>query len=163
MERESVLPVGFNGTFVFTNWSDEEFIGKWGSKEYHFAALSTAPMIMPEQTPLEIQQIRKKFAKDLAEREFFNSKGYKTLQKQEKNADGTPRLNSINQAGTYSINELAPFIQKALEPLEVSQVLVKEGTRPKIEETLSRNNKGNLNSQVIADESDLEEMSRKNK
>lgn len=149
MDRDSVLPENFDGTFRFTNWTDEEFVGKWGGKEYHFAALSTAPMIMPEFTPLEVQYIRKKFAKDLAEREYFNSKGYKNLRKQEVNSDGTARLNSMNQAGTYSLNELSPFIQKALEPLEISKILVTKSEKASLESTLSRNESGELNSTVI--------------
>ena len=79
MAHEPVLPEDFDGTFRFTNPSEEDFIGEWGSKEYHFPAGKTVPMVMPEYSPIEIQHIRKKFAKNLAEREFYKSKGYETM------------------------------------------------------------------------------------
>ena len=150
MKVETVLPEDFDGVFRFTNWSDEEFVGVWGKKEYHFPALSTSPIVMPDQTPLEIQNIRKKFAKDLAEREFFKSQQYNSLKRQEKNDDGTPKLNSIHMAGTYSIESLAPFIQKALDPLPIAKAVVQEAQTVNIEDKLSRNDDGELNTQPVS-------------
>ena len=149
MQYEPILPVNFDGTFRFTNWTDEDFIGKWGGKEYHFPSGTTSPMIISDQTPLEIQQIRKKFAKDLAEREFYKSLEYKRLQSQERNTDGTPRLNSIQQAGTYSMESLTPFIQKCLEPLPISTATVTESPKIPLEEKLTRNTEGELNTVAI--------------
>ncbi len=150
MKVEKVLPVDFDGTFKFTNWSDEEFVGVWGKKQYHFPAISTSPMIMAEYSPLEVQHIRKKFAKDLAEREFFKSQKYKdTYVSQEKNPDGTPRLNSIHQAGTYSLETLTPFIQKCLEPLPIVKADVTVAVTSKMEDKLSRNEEGDLNTEAI--------------
>lgn len=149
MKFESVLPTDFDGVFRFTNWSDEDFAGKWGGKEYIFAAKTTAPMIIPEHSPLEIQNIRKKFAKDLAEREFFKSKNYNKFKAQETNNDGSPKLNSIQQAGQYSLTELVPFIQRCLVPLEVSKVIVQEAPHEKLEDKLTRNNDGDLNTEAI--------------
>ncbi len=149
MEFEKVLPVDFDGTFRFSNWTDEDFVARWDSKEYIFPAKTTSPIFMPNQTPLEIQQIRKKFAKDLAEREFFKSQDYKKLMAQERNIDGSPRLSGIHGAGTYSLDSLAPFIQRGLEPLPASKVTVKPVASVPIEETLSKNEEGELNTEAI--------------
>jgi hypothetical protein len=160
MKYENTLPEDFDGVFRFTNWSNEEFIGKWGGKEYHFPPETTSPMVIPEHSPLEIQHIRKKFAKDLAEREFNKTALYKNLTKQEKNNDGSPRLNSIHQAGSYSIDQLKDLIQKCLEPLPVSRVTVKTVEKPDIQETLTRNEKGKVNTQVIDQDESLVEKAR---
>lgn len=149
MKYENTLPEDFNGTFYFTNWSNEEFIGRWGNKAYHFSPETTSPMVIPEHSPLEVQHIRKKFARDLAEREFYKSQGYKNLMKQERNPDGSPRLNGLHAAGTYSVDQLTPFIQKCLEPLPVAKALVQTVDRVSLEDTLTRNNKGKLNTEAI--------------
>ncbi len=149
MKYENTLPEDFDGVFRFTNWSNEDFVGGWGGKKYIFQAETTSPMVIPEHSPLEIQYIRKKFAKDLAEREFYKSQNYKTLMKQERNPDGSPRLNGLHSAGTYSVDQLTPFIQKCLEPLPISKALVQAVDKVPVEDTLSRNNKGKLNTEAI--------------
>lgn len=149
MKYEQVLPENFNGVFYFTNWSDEDFVGVWNSKQYSFPKKSTSPMIIPEHSPVEIQNIRKKFAKNLAEREFYKSKEYGRLMSQERNPDGSPRLNSLHQGGTYSMNELAPYIQKCLEPLPMSHVVVTDVPKENVEDKLSRNEDGELNTTAI--------------
>lgn len=149
MQVERVLPADFDGTFRFTNWTDEAFVGVWGGKQYHYPGKTTSPIVMTDQTPLEIQQIRKKFAKDLAEREFFKGQAYNRLHAQERNNDGSPRLNSIQQAGTYSLEDLSPFIQRCLEPLTVASAKVTDAPKESIESKLSRNESGELNTEVI--------------
>jgi len=149
LQYENTLPENFDGTFRFTNWTDEDFIGKWGGKEYKFPAKSTSPIIMTNHTPLEIQSIRKKFAKNLAEREFGKTDSYKRLVNQEKNNDGSPRLNSIHQAGTYSIETLAPLIQKCLEPLQLSKVIVSDAPHQPLEEKLSKGDDGTPNTVAL--------------
>ena len=149
MKYEATLPEDFDGVFRFTNWTDEDFVGVWGGKEYHFTAERTSPMIMPEFSPLEIQHIRKKFAKNLGEREFFKSQQYGTLKKQERNDDGTVRLNSIHSAATYNMDQLTPFIQKCLEPLPISKAIVNEAPRETVEEKLTRNDEGELNTKAV--------------
>jgi hypothetical protein len=148
-ENENILPEDFDGVFRFTNWTDEEFVGVWGKKEYRFAPQTTSPMIMAEYSPLEIQYIRKKFAKDLGELEFYKSKEYAAFKRQEKNDDGTPRLNSIHMATSYSDNDLTSFIQKCLEPLPEVRAVVKQAPSVDLEETLSRNEDGELNTNAI--------------
>lgn len=149
MEYERILPEDFDGTFRFTNPTDEDFVGKWGGKEYIFPAQTTSPMIILNQTPLEIQQIRKKFAKDLAEREFFKSAQYANLMKQERNPDGSARAGSIHAAGTYSLDDLTPFIQACLKPLPVAKARVQDAPTIQMEEKLSKNEDGELNSQAV--------------
>ena len=161
MKYETTLPEDFTGTFSFTNWTDKDFVGKWGGKEYHFAAQTTSPMIIPEHSPLEVQHIRKKFAKDLAEREFYNSSEYNRLFKQERNPDGSARLNSIHQGGAYSLDQLTPLIQKALENLPESRAKVVIAEKTNLEETLSRNEKGELNTVAIGEKDSLREKALK--
>ena len=160
MKYETTLPEDFDGVFRFTNWSNEEFIGGWGGKKYTFPSETTSPMVIPEHSPLEIQHIRKKFAKDLAEREFYKSQNYKFLMKQERNPDGTPRLNGLHSAGTYSLDQLTPFIQKCLEPLPISKALVQTVEKIPLEETLTRNNKGKLNTEAIDGSESLSDKAR---
>lgn len=149
MKYEPVLPKDFDGTFRFTNWTEEDFIAKWGGKEYRFPSKTTSPIIIHDQTPLEIQSIRKKFAKDLAEREFSKSTAFAVLQKQERNDDGTPRLNSIHQAGAYSIETLTPYIQRCLEPLPTGHADVTVPVTVPMEAKLSRDEDGSLNTEAI--------------
>lgn len=151
MKYENTLPPNFTGVFHFTNsWDEEEFVGKWGNKEYHFPSHSTSPMIIPEHSPLEIQHIRKKFAKDWAEQDFFKyHPKYGRLMRQEKNDDGTPRLNSIQQAGTYTIDDLAEGIQKCLNPLEIKEAFISKVEEIPMEDKLSRNADGELNTKAL--------------
>lgn len=162
MKYETVLPEDFNGIFYFTNPTEEDFIGKWGGKEYKYPAQTTSPMIIPEHSPLEIQNIRKKFAKDLAELQFFKSSQYSKLRAQEVNTDGSPRLNSIQMAGTYTINELGSFIQQCLKPLPVSKAIVTEMSKDKLEDKLSRDEEGDLNTVAISQKTSLRDKAFKN-
>ena len=158
MKYETVLPEDFDGVFRFTNWSDEDFIGVWNSVAYKFPANSTSPMVMP-YSPLEIQHIRKKFAKDLAEKVYFKSSEYEKIRLVEGPRDGMtmqPRLNSIHQATSYSLGNLAPYIQKALEPLAIAKAEAHAISKPKIEESLSRDSKtGQLNTEAMDDRTSL--------
>lgn len=162
MKYETVLPEDFDGVFRFTNPTDEDFIGKWGGKEYKYPAQTTSPMIIPEHSPLEIQNIRKKFAKDLGEREFFKSPAYAKLRLQEINTDGTPRLNSIHMAGTYSTDNLTSFIQQCLKPLPISKALVTEMQKEKLEDKLTRDDDGELNTVAIDKKTSLKDKAFKN-
>ena len=121
MQYESTLPEEFDGTFKFSNPTDADFIGIWDKKEYRFPAGKTVPMVMTEYSPLEIQHIRKKFAKDLAEQMFYKTSEYK----EKKDQEGTPgnrTMSGIHLAATYSLEDLTPFIQKCLEPLEAGKI-----------------------------------------
>lgn len=153
MKMERVLPEDFNGVFEFTNWTDEEFIGKWGGKEYRFPPQSRSPMLIPEHSPIEVQNIRKKFAKDLAEREFFKTPKYEVLRLREGVKDELgmvqPRAQGMSHAGQYTLVDLVPFIQKCLEPLPIKKATVTVAPKPNVEENLTRNKHGQLNSEAI--------------
>lgn len=159
MKYETMLPADFDGVFRFTNsWENDEFVGTWGKKNYHFAPNSTSPMIMPEHSPLEIQHIRKKFAKDWAEQDFFkNSPKYKAYFAQERNTDGTARLNSIHQSVAYTLDDLKEGIQKCLRPLEIKRAFVDSSKEVPLETVLSRNEDGELNTMAVNQRTSLKE------
>jgi hypothetical protein len=148
MDYESVLPPDFDGVFRFSNPSDEDFVGIWGGKEYLFPAESTVPLMIMEHSPIEIQHIRKKFAKDLAEREFYKSKEYKVMQGQE-GKSGNRVFNSIHQAATYTIADLEPYIQACLKQLPVSKLVSKEASKVHVEDKLHTKDDGTYNTEVI--------------
>lgn len=146
----TVLPADFDGVIRFTNPYSEDFTGFWNSKGYTFKAMTTSPMIIHDATPVEVMHIRKKFAKELAEREFFKTDKAKKLESIERNPDGTPRLNSVMMANSYNLDsDLAPLIQKCLEPLPISKVIVTEIPKENIEEKLSKDEEGNLRTTVV--------------
>ena len=148
MKYEPVLPEDFDGTFKFSNFSDEDFTAVWNKKEYTFPANSTVPMIMTEHSPIEIQHIRKHFAKKLAEREFFKSDDYKLKAGQE-GTPGNRTMTGIHQAATYTLDELAPYIQKCLLPMKDAKLTSRPVKTHSIEEKLTRNDDGELNTEAI--------------
>lgn len=161
MKPSSTLPGDFDGFFYFTNDSDEEFIGKWGSKEYHFAPRSTSPIIIPTETPLNIQQIRKKFARDWAEREYGRSQAFESLKALEHNPDGSPRLNSFQTANQYSETDLIDYIQRCLKPLPKARVAITDVEIAPLEEKLSRGDEGELNTAAVKTDTDLKDLATK--
>lgn len=148
LKYDTELPENFDGRFFFTNPDTEEFVGIWGKKEYHFPPETTSPITILDASPLEVQQIRKKFAKDLGEKMFWKSKGYAALRKQE-GTPGNRTMNSIHQAGSYSLTDLEQFIQQCLKPLPESRAKVKTVHTTPMEQTLSRNDDGDLNTGVV--------------
>ncbi len=144
MKYETVLPSDFDGIFKFTNWSDTEFVGTWNKKQYHYAAQTTSPMIIPEHSPLEIQNIRKKFAKDLAEREFFKGTRYELLRSPE-GVLGNRTMSGIHTANAYTLDDLKEGIQACLKPLEMRRADVTTVTEAPIQDKLSKNEEGELN------------------
>lgn len=145
----NVLPENFTGVFYFTNWSDEDFIGTWGKRGYLYPAMKTTPMVIFDATPLEVQNIRKKFAREFSEREFFKSDKALKLQSQEILADGTPRFKSFKNAALYTDSDLKEYIQKCLDPLPLAQQTVME-VNPVIdvEERMSVDEDGERNTQI---------------
>lgn len=156
MKYETTLPQDFDGVFKFTNWSDEEFVGVWGKKEYHFAANATSPMIIPEHSPIEIQHIRKKFAKDLAEREFFKSQKYEIFRAPEGTL-GNRTMSGIQTAGAYTLNDLSDGIQRCLKPLEIQRAFVAPVQEVSLESKLTTNDDGELNTKAVDKKASLRE------
>jgi len=148
MSYESVLPEKFDGTFKFSNPTEKDFIGVWDKEEYLFPAGKTVPMIMPAHSPLEIQHIRKKFAKDLAEREFYNSKSYKDKADQE-GSSGNRTMTGIHQAATYSLEDLTPFIQKCLQPLDMADMTSQPRQGQTVESKLHKDDDGSFVTSAI--------------
>jgi hypothetical protein len=138
LKPENALPVDFDGTFKFTNFTDSEFKAKWNSVEYTFPPLKTVPMIISNATPLEVQSIRKKFAKELAIREWYKTPKFVGM-----NAHvpgGTPAL--------YTDSDIAPLIQRCLEPLPIARATV-EVQKSDIESKLSVDAKGRKRTRVL--------------
>lgn len=157
MKYENTLPEEFNGVFFFSNWTDEDFVAKWNSKEYHFKANTMSPLVINDESPLQIQWVRKKFAKDLAEREFFKSQKYQQYLGQERSPEGVAKFNSIHQAAQYNLNDLAPYIQKCLTPLTVKRADVANAPVPAMEEVLSRDEDGQLNTAPLDKKTSLKD------
>lgn len=114
VKNDNVLPADFDGVFRFTNNTDEDFVGTWNKIAYTFPPRSTSPMIISGASPEDVQHIRKKFARELAEREFYKSQSFKAMDAKAPAGSGaTPAI--------YSEGDLAPFIQSCLEPLPVAR------------------------------------------
>jgi hypothetical protein len=130
--NSNILPEDFDGVFRFTNFSDEDFVAKWDKVEYTFPANKTSPMVM-NATPVEIQNIRKKFARELAEREFYK----------------TPKFNKMNEhvpggkPALYTDSDLQPFIQKCLEPLPIVHARTRVLPKDNLEDKNSKDEEGN--------------------
>lgn len=149
MNEKNVLPVDFDGIFRFTNWTDNEFKARWNNLEYAFPAQHMVPMIIPNSTPEEVQYIRKKFAKELAIREFYATDRFKNMENVP--PGGVPAL--------YTEKDLTPFIQKCLEPLPIAKAEIK--ALPKdTEDRYRKNTKGkNVTKVLDGDESLLAQAS----
>lgn len=138
-----MLPPDFDGVFRFTNFTDEDFTARWDNVEYTFPAQKTTALIIPTASPEQTQSIRKKFAKELAEREFYKSAKHTELNSQ--NVVGAN--SSFKTAVTYAPSDLEPFVQRCLEPLPIapmrSKVLAKK------EANLSTDDEGNPVTKIV--------------
>ncbi len=155
-----MLPENFDGLVRFTNWSDEDFTAKYNSKEYTIPANSTVVIspLMPDRSPLDLLNICKKFALDLAVREWGKTQWMKDQLKRERNVDGSPRGYGMSGAATYSIDQLAPLIEKGLYVYQTANAKVQESLRPKIEDRLTRDKKGRLNSKAVEQDEPLNDV-----
>lgn len=148
-EKVSSLPADFDGVFRFTNYTNREFKARWNSVEYAFPAEKTTPMIIPNATPEEVQNIRKKFAKELAVREFYETDKFKE-QNKIRGEQGTPAL--------YTDSDIAPFIQRCLEPLPLGQAKI--AVLPKDNEAnYKKNSKGKNVTRVLDETESLTQQS----
>lgn len=144
-----LIPADFDGIFRFTNATNEDFTAKWGGVAYTFPAMKTSPMIMSNCTPNEVQNIRKKFAKELAEREFYKGNKMKALE------GSTPigSVGSFQNASTYADADLLPFINQCLEPLPVAQATAKVVPARKI--VMRKDEKGKDVTKVLDEGEDI--------
>lgn len=105
-----------DGVFFFTNPTKEDWSVLWNNREYTFKAKTTVPLIIPNEPPENIQSIRKKFAKKLAQHVFHQSREYRQLVKM---GGGMP--------ATYDEDRvLGETIQACLTPLPKSTMAVRE-------------------------------------
>lgn len=141
-KNDNVLPADFDGVFRFTNYTEEEFKAKWDGIEYTYPPLKTTPMIIPGATPEQVQHIRKKFAKELGLREFSRTDKFKGMS--DVPPGGTPAL--------YTDSDLAPFIQKCLEPMPVASATTK--VLPKDSERNYRRDQKGRNVTRVLDETE---------
>ena len=103
----------FDGVFRFTNFTDREFRAKWNGVEYIFPANATSPLIIPGETPEGVQSIRKKFARELALEVHYKTREYA-------NREATAPIGSGLTPAVFTEEDLAPLIQRCLEPLPVA-------------------------------------------
>lgn len=115
VKEEMKLPEDFDGVFRFTNPTDREFKAMWNKVEYTFPPMKTVPLIIPQATLEETQVIRRKFAKELGVREFYQSDTFKKLDAQAPPGSGNP-------PALYTDDLLAPFVQKCLDALPEGRV-----------------------------------------
>jgi hypothetical protein len=144
MEKESIIPKDFDGVFRFTNFTENEFKARWDNIEYTFPSKSTTPIIIPTATPNEIQNIRKKFARELATLEWYKTPKFVGMNLN-KGDGGTPAL--------YTEKDLEPLIQRCLEPLPAGRATVTELPKQDENKMIRRTNKGKL-STVVLDKDD---------
>lgn len=138
-----IIDKDFDGVFRFTNWTEEDFKHLWNNIEYTFKAGTTSPMIIANETLENIQEIRKRFAYDLAVREFYKGKEYK-------------RLNAMGRGlpPTFDDKLLEPMIQRCLEPLPIVKAEVKKLEKSAVKAKVSKavGEKDNLNYEFKDDE-----------
>lgn len=112
----------FDGVFRFTNDTEEDFVTLWNNKEYTYPAHKTVRMIIAGATLEEIQQIRKYFAKRLAEREYFKSKAFNDQKNGLKSKNGE----RVVIPSMYNEKVLQPYIDRCLTPLEETSPIVEK-------------------------------------
>ena len=154
---QNVLPADFDGDFFFSNPDDEEFIGKWGGKAYHFAPQTRSKMVIFKASPEEVQQIRKKFARELGNKMFFKSEKAKQMTAIERQSNGEPVFRSIHQANTYSDADIAPYTQACLDPLPIVKAPVSDIEKPDIRDVLHRDEDGDLVTLAVKERQSLTE------
>lgn len=104
----------FDGVYRFTNATDEDFIGLWNNKEYLYKAGTTTAMIIADEALENIQEIRKRWAYQIALREFYKGREYKDMVK-------------MGKANPSTFNEalLQPWVDECLKPLPIAKQVVK--------------------------------------
>lgn len=125
------LTEDFDGIFKFTNATNEDFIAFWNNKEYTFPKGTCCPIIIPNETAENIQEIRKKWAYKIAVREFYKGSEYARLVKLgNKSAGGIPPI--------FDEKILEPLIEMCLKPLPIAKATVKEGKKSSLRTKGSR-------------------------
>lgn len=139
-----------DGVFYFTNpglfkiRQDDgslsgDFKTMWNNKEYIFKAKTTTALVIPNESPENIQRIRKIFAKNYAQTWFHQTPRYKDLVKK----------GGYMPATYVEDTEFGHVIQQCLTPLPKGELEVKEAQPLLKEEQLTASKavgqSGNLN------------------
>lgn len=137
------------GVFYFTNPTNEQFVARWNNVDYIFEPKTTVPLIIANEPPENIQDIRKKFAKKLALQIFHQSKRYKDLVK----AGGYI-------PATYDDDtELGATIQACLTPLpKAIAVIKKNAPEPDSNYKATRAVRKGQNLEKLFEDQEIEEL-----
>lgn len=142
------LPEDFNGVFYFTNPTDTEFISYWNSVQYTFPASKTVPLIIPDETPLGVQEIRKKFARELATLMFYQSDKYKIRE------GSAPPASGKNPA-IFTEADLAPYVQRCIEPMPLAQATSEKVEIDQTERKMRTDENGKRRTKVLKGDESL--------
>ena len=116
-----------DGVFYFTNpglykmrnrdgVETKDFTALWNNKEYLFKEKTTTALVIANEPPENIQEIRKRFAKSYAQGWFHQTKRYRDMVKAGKNLPATYNEDT----------EFGEVIQACLTPLPKGQIEVKD-------------------------------------
>ncbi len=119
----------FSGVFMFTNPTKTERRFLWNNKEYIFPAEATVPLIIPTETLENIQEIRKRFAKAMAQERLYE--GEPVLNRDGKIVFEYHKAMEMGKGlpPTFDEKILEPFIEECLKPLPIKRIEVKEGKK----------------------------------
>lgn len=119
IEDKIVDPTNYvDGVFYFSNSSKEEFKALWNNVEYIFPPMSCVPLLIPDHTAVQIQEIRKRFAFRWAEQQWFAGKEYKHMVK-----IGRDKPSARDDA------HLEPLVQMCLAPLPLKPLKTEKVTK----------------------------------
>ena len=135
-ETPKTNPNYLNGVFYFSNASEEDFVALWNNVEYIFPAMTCSPMLIANEPPENVQEIRKRFALTWAQKQWYAGREYKKMVKE------GGRIPAIPNEKVYE-----PLIQMCLNPLPIVQVKTKKKGEEKTRYKGSKpvNKKDNLN------------------
>lgn len=116
-----------DGVFYFTNpglykmrqhdgTESKDFTALWNNREYKFPEKTTVALVIPNETPENIQHIRKLFAKKYAQGWFHQTPKYRAMVKAGKNMPATYNEDT----------EFGDVIQQCLTPLPKGTFSVRE-------------------------------------
>lgn len=119
----------FSGVFYFTNPTNKERRKLWNNKEYIFPPESRVPLIIASETLDNIQEIRKRFAKDLALERLYEGEPVKDRQGNVVFDYNKAKGLGNGMPPTFDEKILEPFIEECLKPLPIKRGSVKQGKK----------------------------------
>lgn len=132
----------FDGRFFLTNPFSKDYTCKWNGVEYTFQAMTTAPLIIEDATPLQTQSIRRKFAADIGTAEFMRSAEYARVSGMEKKSEGhmpgnyIPLVKNLQTGEWDEASPIAKYALKCLEPLPIKEVKVGRPRKKEVEQKI---------------------------